>query len=322
MTLLPQQPQRILILASSSTGNNVFCTPAIHLLRRHRPDSLIGVVSLNQLSAEIFEDNPDVNHRYVVSNKRQLNAIAEQYSQIICLNNNAVKKLKGVDKPFYLMPDYKRSIARADQQLAFMAGLLSVDVTEEDRKYVIGVPGDENILSRHGATAEDVFVHLHLGLGRTALHGWKFFYRKRAGEDVRLWPLSNYIALGQLLHAGIPHCRIVITGTQNEAYLARQFAKAVPGTVNLVGKTSAMDILSMMRRINVSIAHDCGVLHIASASDVPIVGIYAPTDPVVAGPYPPRPQHRVIKKDTMVEITPQEVYESARALIESFPRPD
>jgi ADP-heptose:LPS heptosyltransferase len=320
MTLLPQQPEKILILTSSSTGNNVFCTPAIHLLRRHRPNSLIGVASLNQLSAEIFQDNPDINHRYIVSSKRQFNAIAEQYSKIICLNNNAVKKLKGIDKPFFLMPEYRDGTARADQQLVFMAELLSVDVTEEDRKYVVGVPGDENILFRYGSTAEDVIVHLHLGLGRTALHGWKFFYRKRAGEDVRLWPLSNYIALGNLLRTGIKRCRIIITGTQNEAYLARQFAEAVPGTINLVGKTSAMDIFSMMRRINVSIAHDCGVLHIASASDVPIVGIYAPTDPVVAGPYPPRPQHRVIKKATMAEITSQEVYERARELIDKFPR--
>lgn len=320
MPQLPVTPERILILTSSSTGNNVFCTPAIHLLRRHRPNSLIGVVSLNQLSAEIFQDNPDINHRHIASSKRQFNAIADQYSRIICLNSNAVKKLKGIDRPYVLMPEYQGGMARADQQLAFMAELLAVDVTEEDRKYVIGVPGNQNLLSRYNLAPQDILIHLHLGLGRTALHGWKFFYRKRAGEDVRLWPLSSYTELGKLLQSGWPRARIVITGTANEAYLAKQFAAAVPRTINLVGKTSAMDIFAMMHHIDVSIAHDCGVLHIASASEVPIVGIYAPTDPVVAGPYPPRPQHRVIKKAEITEITPEEVYECAQYLLKSFPK--
>lgn len=318
MNSLP--PEKFLIVTSSSTGNNVFCTPAIHLLRKHRPNALIGVVALNKLSAEIFQDNPDINHLYVVSSKRGFNRIANQYSRVICLNTNAVKKLKGIDRQFSLIPEYINGIPRADQQLAFMADLLDAIVTEEDRRYVMGVPGPGNILSEYDFSPQDVLIHIHLGLGRTALHGWKFFYRKQAGEDIRLWPLRSYVELGQLLCENIDHCKIVVTGTPNEAYLARQFAEAVPSTVNLVGKTSAMDIFKMMGQVDVSIAHDCGVLHIASASDVPIVGIYAPTDPVVAGPYPPRLQHHVIKKQTMAEISPQEVYEAARLLIERFPK--
>jgi ADP-heptose:LPS heptosyltransferase len=52
----------ILILASSSTGNNIFCTPAIRFLREHFPQSVIGVVALNKLSAEVFSGNDDIDH--------------------------------------------------------------------------------------------------------------------------------------------------------------------------------------------------------------------------------------------------------------------
>ncbi|HEU4709597.1 MAG TPA: glycosyltransferase family 9 protein, partial [Methylophilaceae bacterium] len=283
--------ERILVLTSNSTGNNVFCTPAIRLLRKHRPHALIGVVALNDLSAEIFEDNPDINHLYVTSTKQKFEQVADQYTYLICLNNNAVKKLKGIARPHQLAPDFVNGSARADQLLDYVAELLGVQVREEDRHYVMGPPKPGNILEGYGVAPGEVLIHIHLGLGRTALHGWKFFYRKRAGEDVRLWPLAHYIELGRLLQKNIPGCRLVVTGTSNEAYLAKQFSEAVPSTINLVGKTSAMDIYGMMRRINLFIAHDCGVLHIASASDVPIVGIYAPTEPVLAGPYPPRPQH-------------------------------
>lgn len=311
--------ERILILASSSTGNNVFCTPAIHLIRKHRPGCLIGVVALNKLSAEIFEDNPDINHLYVVSSDRGFDAIAAGYTKIICLNFNASRKLDGIKSQVYLVPQFKSGRARADQLLDFVAELLGVEVVEADRHYVMGVPGARDVLQDHAIAVEDVLVHIHLGLGRTALHGWKFFYRKRAGEDKRLWPLAHYIELGKLLRAHIPNCRIVVTGTRNEAYLAKQFMAEVPGTINLVGKTSAMDIYGMMKRIAVFIAHDCGVLHIAAASEVPIVGIYAPTEPVLAGPYPPRPQHKVIKKSLMAEIMPREVLDAAVALLQAYP---
>jgi len=312
--------ERILVLASSSTGNNVFCTPSIRLLRKHRPDSLIGVVALNRLSAEVFEDNPDINHLYVVASDRAFDRVAARYHRVICLNHNATRKLRGIRTPIHVPPPYRAGAARADQLMDFVAGLLGVGVVAEDRRYVMGVPPVNHLPGNHRIDPQSRLVHIHLGLGRTALHGWKFFYRKRAGEDIRLWPLQHYIELGKRLHAQVPDCRIVVTGTRNEAYLAKRFTDEVPGTINLVGRTSALDIFGMMPCIDLFIAHDCGVMHIAAASDVPIVGIYAPTEPALAGPYPARPQHHVLKKDRMADITPAEVMEAGLALLSAFPR--
>lgn len=311
--------ERLLILASSSTGNNVFCTPAIHLIRKHRPQSLIGVVALNSLSAEVFEDNPDINHLYVVNTDRKFNALAAQYDRVICLNVNAIRKLSNIKTTVYLPPVYEPGIPRADQLLEFVAGFLGVQIEQADRQYVMGVVGPTDVLRGSAVMPNDVLIHVHLGLGRTALHGWKFFYRKRAGEDKRLWPLAYYITLGKMLREQVPGGRIIITGTRNENYLARQFEREVGNTINLVGKTTARDIFGMMRHVRLFIAHDCGVLHIAAATGVPIVGIYAPTDPALAGPYPPRPWHNVIKKDQMSSITPEEVMNAAQQLLQSFP---
>lgn len=311
--------ERILILASSSTGNNVFCTPAIRLIRKHRPHALIGVVALSALSAEVFEDNPDINHLYVTDKDEDFDAIAKRYTTVIALNTNAVnKKLKNVRSQLLVAPDFVEGKARADQLLAYVAGILQVKVVEEDRRYVMGVATPDTILDTWNIPQNAVLVHIHLGLGRTALHGWKFFYRSRANNDVRLWHIDNYVALGKMLRESSPNIRIVITGTKNEAYLAKEFVKALPDTINLIGKTSAADIYNMMRRISLFIAHDCGVFHIASASDVPIVGLYAPTDPVLAGPYPPGPQHRVIKKNLMSDIQPSEVFAQAQELLQLY----
>jgi hypothetical protein len=53
---------------------------------------------------------------------------------------------------------------------------------------------------------------------------------------------------------------------------------------------------------------------------VPIVGLYGPTNPVATGPFPIKPQHTVIKKETMTDISLDEVVASALDLLKRFPR--
>ena len=314
---------RILILASASTGNNVFCTPAIRFLRKHLPQATIDVVALNKLSAEVFEDSPDIDRLIVLNrffgNTRAIDRLAKHYDRHICLNINALKKIKGTKTQFEVIPDYINGVARGEQQLQFVSALVGRPVTDDDRQYVIGNGIAGQFTGLGNVNASDVLVNIHLGCGTTSLHGWKFFYKNRANNN-RLWSVDQYIALGQALIKANSAIRIVVTGTKNEAFLAKQFQQSVPNTINLVGKTSAKDIYDLMQDMALFIAHDCGVFHLASASSVPIVGLYGPTDPILAGPYPVRPQHHIIKAESMAAIETRTVLEAALNLIEKFPR--
>jgi len=314
---------KILVLASASTGNNVFCTPAIRFLRKHLPDATIDVVALNKLSAEVFEHNPDINHLIVLNrffgNARAMDKLAKKYNQHICLNINALKKIKGSATKFLTIPEYIAGVARGEQQLQFVAKLLGKTVVDSDRQYVIGNGVAAKFSGLKGVSTDDILVNIHLGCGTTSLHGWKFFYKNRANNN-RLWSVDQYIALGQALINANPKIRVIVTGTANEAFLAKQFQKGVPNTVNLVGKTSAKEVFDLMHEMRLFIAHDCGVFHLAAASNVPIVGLYGPTDPILAGPYPVRPQHHIIKAASMSAIPTEEVLAAALNLLEKFPR--
>ncbi len=313
---------RILILASASTGNNVFCTPAIRFLRKHLPQATIDVVALNHLSAEVFENSPDINRLIVLNrffgNARAFDRLAKKYNQHICLNINALKKIKGSQTALQVIPKYVNGVARGEQQLQFVASLINQPITDADRQYVIGSGIAGKFTGLSNVSDYDVLVNIHLGCGTTSLHGWKFFYKNRANNN-RLWSVAQYIALGQALIKANPAVRIVVTGTKNEAFLAKQFQQAVPNTINLVGKTSAKDIFDLMQALSLFIAHDCGVFHLAAASNVPIVGLYGPTDPILAGPYPVRPQQHIIKAESMAVIETNTVLDAALNLLEKFP---
>ena len=311
---------KILILTSSSTGNNVFCTPAIRLLRKHLPQAAIDVVALNKLSAEVFENNPDIDQIFVTSKSRVFDDLAKNYSKVFVFNKNSLKKLNHIKTAFTLIPPLTDAIHHAEHLLRFVAEMLKVEITEDDRHYVIGTQQTaENLLAKYALANEATLINIHLGCGTTLLHGWKFFYSRRA-DDKKLWSIEAYIALGKALHACIPNLNIVITGTNNEAFLAKKFEKNVPNSINLVGKTTVADLSALMRRLDLFIAHDCGVFHIAAASNVPIVGLFGPTNPIATGPFPIKAQHKVIKKGEMTDISVDEVVDSALHLLKRFPR--
>ena len=314
---------KILILASASTGNNVFCTPAIRFLRKHLPNATIDVVALNKLSAEVFENSPDID-RLIILNRLfggawHIDRLAKNYDQHICLNTNALKKIKGHKTQFNVIPEYVAGVARGEQQLQFMASLLNAPIIDADRQYVIGNGIAGKFTGLGNVNVKDVLINIHLGCGTTSLHGWKFFYKNRAVNN-RLWTVDQYIALGLALIQANPAIRIVVTGTKNEAFLAKQFQQSVPNTINLVGKTSAKDVFDLMQDLSLFIAHDCGVFHLAAASTVPILGLYGPTDPILAGPYPVRAQHHIIKAESMAAIETATVLNAALALLKKFPR--
>ena len=322
MTIAPiADHQKILILASNSTGNNIFCTPAISLLKKHRPHCRIDVVALNALCAEVFTGNPSIGEVFVIDNRRAFDKLARGYDRVICLNANAKKKLGDLQTQMDTVANLSGDRHHAEQLLDFVAGLLQCEVTNEDRSYFIhSTPAQaDSLLKNAGLAPDSVLISIHLGCGTTKLHGWKFFYSKRAA-DKKLWPVDEYVKLGRALITANPKVRILITGTRNESFLAKRFEREVPGTINLVGKTSVADLHSIMQRVDLFIAHDCGVFHVAAASDVPVVGLYGPTNPVLTGPYPVKPQHRLIKKTEMADITVPEVVDAAFSLIAEYPR--
>ena len=55
---------------------------------------------------------------------------------------------------------------------------------------------------------------------------------------------------------------------------------------NLQGKTSLPEVAHLIGRAGLVVCNDSGPLHIAAATNTPVLGIFGPTDPQRYGPYP------------------------------------
>ncbi|MFT7245714.1 MAG: ADP-heptose:LPS heptosyltransferase [Candidatus Azotimanducaceae bacterium] len=305
---------RILIVCAKHTGSNLFCTPAIRLLKKNIPDCLITVVALNKLSAEVFAGNPDISSVRVTQSRRQVESLAKESTVALCLNAKSKDLLAGLTCPVHVAPVARNGYHQADLILDFVADVFGFSVQQSDRQYVLTPSQPPESISQH----VNKLIGIHLGCGKTAKHGWKFFHSGR-GNHQKLWPMEHYIELGRLIRSRFPDHSIVLTGTANEAFLARAFLKHQPDTINLIGKTTAQSLVASIEKMAVFISHDCGVLHLAAATNTPLISMFACTFPEETGPYPPAPNRIVLQAETMAEILPEKVIDNLEKLIELKP---
>jgi ADP-heptose:LPS heptosyltransferase len=62
------------------------------------------------------------------------------------------------------------------------------------------------------------------------------------------------------------------------------FSNETSGCINLIGKTTIKELLSLFQISRVVVSHDCGIAHIASLTDIHTIVLFGPETPVLYGP--------------------------------------
>lgn len=96
-------------------------------------------------------------------------------------------------------------------------------------------------------------------------------------SDVPLkrWPLSHYAELARRLLA--QGCGVVLTGAASDLWVQEGFAGL--DVLNLIGKTSVMDLVGLYAACDAVVTHDSGPLHLARLAGAPLVALFGPTAP-------------------------------------------
>ncbi len=103
----------------------------------------------------------------------------------------------------------------------------------------------------------------------------------------RNWHATGYAAVAEYAnrHHGL---RVVLTGGPSviERDMAEKIESLCPiPLIDLVGKTNLKQLLAILSKASVVIAPDAGTAHLANAVGVPVIGLYAATNPERACPY-------------------------------------
>jgi len=135
--------KKILLIAASHTGNNIFCTPSLRLIKKHHPDIQIDVVALKKQSADVFVSHPDIYKLHTSNSRRFIARICNDYALIFCMNvksEHMVANLKFAGELIIIPRITRTKLHLADQLLQFTAQWLQCELTPADRAYALGSP--------------------------------------------------------------------------------------------------------------------------------------------------------------------------------------
>ncbi len=107
-----------------------------------------------------------------------------------------------------------------------------------------------------------------------------------ASKAYKNWNAEGYVDV--INHAREKGWNVILAGSpaKVEVDLAERIQSLLTQPcLNLVGKSSIMQMLALIDKVEMVIAPDTGPAHMASAMQTPIIGLYAHHNPVRVGPY-------------------------------------
>jgi heptosyltransferase-1 len=334
----------------------VFTTPAVAAIRRRFPDAHIAYL-VEQQAAPLVRHNPNIDTLIVVERPRGLKRLAydmalarrlrsAQFDLVIDFHGGprsawlafatGARQRVGYDVPgrgwMYtsrapwtgaLVPP--RHSVENQWDLLTPLGIAPPDRVRdpvsviEDPAAVVSV---QSRLARAGVPAGAPMVVIHVS----------------AGNPFRRWSADRFSELAAALARDDRARRIIITSGPSEVDAANRIAadaqrKAGDGAHAIVrcGEFDLAELRALVARAALYIGGDSGPLHIASATNTPIVALFGPTlperslpwrDPEIAaiavdgGPLPCRPCHQrtCVPRDfrCLTSITTQQVLDAAR----------
>jgi len=104
----------------------------------------------------------------------------------------------------------------------------------------------------------------------------------------RCWPADRFAEAANQLVA-VSDADVVLFGTEAEAAATGAIAEKLrQPAINLTGKTTIAELPGALSQCHLFIGNDSGVMHVAAAVGLPVVGIFGPTDPLGTAPMTPR----------------------------------
>ena len=318
--------KKFLIVNPFGIGDCLFTTPVIKALKAADPGSFIGYWS-NLRVAPLLEKDPCVDQVFALSRGdlktlqrvsffkgvwaffRLMSALKKERFDV-CLDfsldhrYSLLAKLLGIKQRYGF--DYKgrgrfltRSLplegyAKKHVVEYYLELLKFLGIPAKDKTLALTVRESDaliakNILQAQGIREGDRLVGIFPGAGGS----W--------GKDalIKHWPPEKFAQTADqfISQLGV---KVVLLGDEQESQISRQILRLMSNApVDLTGKITLEILPAVINNCALVITNDGGPMHMAVALGKKTVSLFGPVSEIVYGPYPPGPEHAVLKADLL-----------------------
>ena len=266
---------RILFITASRIGDAVLSTGLLAWLVRRHPGCRV-TVACGAPAAPLFQAAPNVERVIAMTKRRRAGHWLDLWRATCGIWWDLVVDLRG-SALGWLVPTLRRRIIKSSweprHRTVHLAQLLGIG---PQLPVLWTSPADEAEAGRLVPAGAPV-----LALGPTANWGAK------------QWPAERFARLVEILtgpESVLPGARVAVFGAAGERDSVRALLQAVPAgrLIDLVGTCSLGVAAAGLRRADLYVGNDSGLMHMAAAAGVPTLGLFGPSSEVFYGPCGPR----------------------------------
>lgn len=265
---------RILFITATRVGDAVLSTGLLDYLIAKNPGARI-TIACGPAAAGLFEAVPGLE-RIIVLRKKKMSAhwlkmwiqtVGNVWDRIVDLRNAPIS---------YLIPHRKGwHMGRQrmdDHRLIRNASVLGLGENPPAPRLWTSEANDERaaLLLPDGGSI--------IAIGPVA--NWK----------PKTWPAANFVELVSRLtgpDGQFPGARIAIFGTIDERLQAAPVLESIPACqrLDLMGMVTLLELYACLKRVDLFVGNDSGLMHMAAAAGVPTLGLFGPSREEHYGPW-------------------------------------
>lgn len=285
--------KKILVIKISAIGDVILAIPSLKAIRHKFPNAHIAVLT-NLASRQILQRCPYINEVIIFDKKQQqtklkrIFEIARILRQgcldiVVDLQNNRTSHLvaflslapdrygyKNGKLDFFLnhkVKNLKISLSPLEHQFRVLKmleidskpGQLELWPSQEEHNRI------DSFLSSEWVAEDQPLVGMNIGSSSKWL--------------TKRWPVENFAMLCDRLAKEL-NIRVVLTGSEDESEQTKRLlglTKTKP--IIATGKTTLLELASLIKRCKVFVTSDSAPLHIAVSMKTPTIALFGPTDP-------------------------------------------
>lgn len=301
-------PDNILLIKLSAMGDTILMIPAVRSLKKKYPEAKIKMI-VTGINKDVMNDCPYLDELIFLDVDKLLKNPLSFFTFIKSLRKISFDLVIDFDQWLRLSPlisffsgaakrigfktpgqyrDFiyteKTEHARNRHEVeCFLDLLRAIGIETDDKKLELWIKKEVeddvyDFLSINNIGRNDTLIGVHPGCGG---HG-----------GPREWPWEKYVELVKLLQK-TNNIKIIFTGTGGEKELIEKISNKPGSKPMIVIGWKLAKVAALIKRMNVLVCGNTGVMHMACAVRTPVVALHGPTNPLKWGPW--GENHTVIK---------------------------
>lgn len=290
----PQSP-KILIICTTALGDNIWSAPTLAAIKQQYPTAYVAYLT-SPVGKAILQHDPHIDEFFVLSKDRYNEAIKlwkqlrQKHFQFIYVPHVSqrsmvpmacllgAEKVVGIEKNVkQLEPLFDAIVDNPlDRHLIItrLLGLSHIDITppQNPQLKLYWTQNDkaqaQSFLKNSCPKPMQLTVILQVG----------------ASKPNRLWQADKFIALGQWLIQNYD-CNIIVAGGPKEKNRVLQIQKAIPQAAAVYGQLDLPAYSALIKLCTLMITTDTGPMHMASATQTPLVVLLGNANAALYGPF-------------------------------------